>query len=138
MKAYSLDLRQRVLTACDAHEGTRKEIAKRFKVSEDWIYKLLRQRREIGSISPQYDHQGRKPIFQGRDLDRLKALVDRHPDATLEELRELSGKNCSIMAVFRALDRLGQRYKKRPAEPANKTVRTFGRSVKNGSRRSKR
>ena len=137
MKAYSIDLRQRVLAACDAQKGTRKEIAKRFKVSEDWIYKLLRQRREIGNIDPQYDHQGRKPIFQGQDLDRLKALVDRHPDATLEELRELSGKNCSIMAVFRALDRLDQRYKKRPSVLANKTVRTFVRNVKCGSRKSK-
>jgi len=138
MKAYSVDLRERVLAACDAKEGTKRGIAKRFKVSEDWIYKLLRQRRELGTLEPQYHRRGRKPVFQGKSLERLKALVDAQPDRTLEELRDLSGKPCSIMAVVRALDRLGSRYKKRRSKRENKTARTSGRSARRGGGGSRR
>ena len=119
-----MDLRERVLAACDAQEGTRKDIARRFKVSEPWIYHLLRRRRENGEYESWDSHAGRKPIFEGKSLKRLKALVDAQPDRTLEELRDLSGKPCSIMAVARALDRLGGRYKKRRSTLASRTAQT--------------
>ena len=41
MKAYSNDLRQRVLAACDRGEGTREQIARRFDVGVAWVYRLL-------------------------------------------------------------------------------------------------
>ena len=41
MVAYSVDLRERVLAAVDAGEGTQQEIAERFRVSARWIRKLL-------------------------------------------------------------------------------------------------
>ena len=41
MKAYSIDLRERVVAACDARDGTREQIAARFSVSVSWIRKLL-------------------------------------------------------------------------------------------------
>ena len=138
MKAYSMDLRERVVAACDAKEGTKRAIADRFKVSEDWIYKLFRQGQELGTLAPQYHRRGRKAVFQGRSLNRLKALVDEQPDRTLKELRDLSGKSCSIMAVARALDRLGGRYKKRRSKRANRTDRTSDRSVRRGAGESRR
>lgn len=138
MRAYSIDLRERVLAACDGKEGTRRAIAKQFKVSEDWIYKMIKQRRELGTIEPQYHRCGRKAIFQGKSLKHLKALVEQQPDRTLEELRDLSGKPCSIMAVARALDRLGGRYKKRRSTPANKAARTSSRSARRGATKSRR
>lgn len=137
MKAYSLDLRERVLAACDAQEGTKRAIAKRFKVSEDWIYKLVRQRRELGTLAPQYHRRGRKAVFQGPSLKRLKALVDEQPDRTLEELRDLSGQSCSIMAVARALARLGSRYKKRRSRLVSRTAQMSARNAPRGSRRSR-
>ena len=51
MKAYSTGLRQRVIAACDARDGTRQQIAARFTVSESWIRKLLRQRRDTGCVA---------------------------------------------------------------------------------------
>ena len=39
MKAYSMDLRERVLAACDAGMGT-KEAAERFGVCESWLRRL--------------------------------------------------------------------------------------------------
>ena len=53
-----------------------------------------------------------RPTYEGPDAKRLDAFVQKHPDATLETIRDGTGKACSIMAVHRALQRLGWRYKK--------------------------
>ena len=47
-KQISLDLRERIVAACDAQEGTREEVAKRFKVSLGMVKKLLAQRARTG------------------------------------------------------------------------------------------
>jgi len=52
MKAYSIDLRERVVAACDAGDSTREQIAARFSVSVSWIRDLLKRRRQTGSIEP--------------------------------------------------------------------------------------
>jgi len=52
MAAYSMDLRERVVAACDEGTDTRGEIAERFSVSESWIRRLRQRRREAGSIAP--------------------------------------------------------------------------------------
>lgn len=124
MKTYSMDLRERVLAACDASDGTKRQIARRFGVSESWVYFLMKRRRDTGQIVSWDSHAGRKAIFKGQGLQRLKALVEQHPDATLEELRDLSGQDCSVMAVHRALERLGAARKKRHSARRSNTGRT--------------
>jgi len=124
METYSMDLRERVVRAYDEELGTQQEIARLFKVSVPWIKKLLRQRRRTGSIAPLPHGGGWTPKFSGRKLEQLKAMVDRDPDATLKELLEQSGVNGSIMAVHRALERLGCRRKKSRSAPSSKTDRT--------------
>ena len=54
-------------------------------------------------------------------MAKLDALLAKRPDATLEQLREATGKTCSIMAVHRALARLDWRYKKSRYERVSKT-----------------
>jgi transposase len=49
-KQISLDLRERIVAACDAQEGTREEVAKRFKVSLGMVKKLLAQRARTGDL----------------------------------------------------------------------------------------
>ena len=51
MTAYSLDLRERVVAACD-NGATEKEAAVRFGVSEDTVQRYKRQRRERGTLVP--------------------------------------------------------------------------------------
>ena len=63
MKAYSTDLRQRVVAAYDAREGTQEQVAARFAVSVSWVRKLLRQRRDTGSIEPRPHGGGHAPAF---------------------------------------------------------------------------
>jgi len=123
MKTYSLDLRERVLAAYDQKVGSQKQVADLFGVSVAWLKKLRRQRRETGSIAPKPHGGGWTPKFSGQTLAALQALVAEDPDATLEELLERSGVEASIMAVHRALERLGCRRKKSRCGPPSRTGR---------------
>jgi transposase len=122
MKTYSMDLRERVVAACDARTGTIEEVAARFSVSSSWVKKLLRLRRESGSFLPKPHGGGRVAVFIGERLAQLKNWVEEEPDATLEELLERSQVDASIMAVHRALERLGCRRKKSPSGRQSRIV----------------
>ena len=126
MQTYSDDLRERVVRACDEKRGTRKEIAELFSVSTAWIRRLLQRRRASGDFSARR-RGGCKPAkFRGEKLDQLRAWVDEQPDATLQELLDRSGVDASIMAVHRALERLGCHRKKVPARQRTRTPRCDG------------
>ena len=119
MRAYSMDLRQRVVAACDTRDGTRAQIAARFSVSVSWIRDLLRRRRQTGSIAPKPHGGGRPPAFDAEAAERLRAAVRDDDDATLAELAEAAGVACVPSAVHRALLRLGiTRKKSRGAPPS--------------------
>jgi transposase len=123
MKTYSMDLRQRVVDAYDHKMGTLKEIATRFSVSLSWVQKLMRLRRTCGSFAPKPHGGGRRPKFEGERLAELKRWVEQKPDATLQELLERSKVPASIMAVQRALKRLGCRLKKSRCVPPSRIAR---------------
>jgi len=135
MKTYSLDLRERVTKAYDQKVGAQAEIARLFGVSVPWIKKLLRQLRETGSLAPKPHGGGQQPAFDGEELENLKELVGQNPDATLRELRELSGVKCGVMAVWRTLKKLGCRRKKSRFTLRSGTDRTSGRNGKSGAKR---
>jgi len=70
-----MDLRERVVAACDSGSWKREEIAERFGVSTAWIRRLLQRRRETGNYAPKQTKRGRKPAFSGEVLDRLDRLA---------------------------------------------------------------
>jgi transposase len=123
MKAYSLDLRKRVLATYDSGKFSLNHIAEQFQVTTRWIQKLRRQREQEGSIAPKPQNQGRKPAFQGKHLEQLNTFVQTHPDATLEDIQEHFSRRvpCSIVTIHNTLKRLGWRYKKNRYEPVSKT-----------------
>ena len=138
MKPFSMDLRERVVTACATGTDTQAAVAKRFQVSLVWVKKLLQRKRNSGSIAPFPHGGGRKPVFEGESLEKLKTAVQATPDATLQELLEKTGVTASVMAVYRALERIDCRRKKSRCTPANKNVRTSKRGVKSGKRKPAR
>ena len=117
MEPYSIDLRKRVLAACDRGEGT-KFVSKRFGVSASWVRRLNKRRLESGELAPRRPGGNRRGKFNDRALERLRKRVEAHPDATLEQLRvwadDKLGIRCSIMAVCRAVKRIGMTFKKKP------------------------
>jgi transposase len=113
MKPLSNDLRVRILTAVDNHEGSRRELAERFAVDVSTITRLLQLRRQTGAADPRPHAGGREPTLDPDRLGRLRDLVERTPDATLEQLRQGLGIAGSIMIVWRGLKRLGITRKKK-------------------------
>jgi transposase len=123
MKTLSMDLRERILTAYDQAQGTREEVAKRFRVSLGMVKKLLQQRRRTGEIGPRHHLAGRKARLLPAYRDQLAALVARQPDLTLAELRDQLGMACTVPAVHQVLTAMGLTYKKRRSMPPNRTGR---------------
>ena len=115
MKTLSLDLRERILAAYDADEGTREEVAHRFRVSLGMIKKLLQQRRRTGDIAPRHRFSGRKPKILDRHRQHLRRLLAQQPDLTLGELRTATRLACSLPAIHYVLADLGLTYKKNAA-----------------------
>jgi transposase len=124
MKADSIDLRQRVVAAYDAGEGTQEQLAARFAVSASWVRKILRQRRITGSIEPKPHGGGHAPAFDPAADARLRQAVRDDSDATLEERGHAVGVACSPSAVYRALDRLGITRKKSRGGRPSRTARS--------------
>ena len=114
MKAYSIDLRQRVIAAHDAGQGTHQQVAVRFAVSVSWVRKVLRQRRQSGSIAPKPHGGGRARVIDGEAGGRLRQAVASNHDATLAELAQAVGVRASPSMVHRALKALGITRKKSP------------------------
>lgn len=112
MKAYSTDLRERVVAACDASDATRAQVAARFSVSVDRIRKLMRQCRETGSIAPKPHGGGHASAFDAEADRRLREAIRADDDATLRELAEAAGVASCASAVHRALKWLGITRKK--------------------------
>jgi len=115
MEAYSLDLRQRVLKACDEQKWTVVEIAERYKVGRWWVHKLQRQRRSGLGIAPRKGKAGQPRRLGPEQLNRLEQIVAKHPDATLEEINDQLRCGCTAVTIHNTLRRLGYRYKKNAA-----------------------
>ena len=111
MKAYSMDLRVRVLGDCDSGLRTG-EVAAKYRVSPAWVRRLKQRRRETGQIGPRRQRHGPRPKLSGHE-DELASRVREQPDATAEELRTRLTVSVSRPTIQRALRRLGLSYKKR-------------------------
>jgi transposase len=124
MRTLSLDLRERILSSYDKHEGTRPEVAHRFRVSLGMVKKLLQQRRRTGDIAPRHHFAGRKPMIVAAHRSEMRRLLTQKNDLTLKELRAATGLQCSLQAINVVLGKMGLTYKKRHSMPANKIVQT--------------
>jgi transposase len=110
MKAYAMDLRERVLADCD--DGmTTAEVAEAHRVSPAWVRRLKRRRRETGEVAPRVARPGPAPVLAG-EADRLREVVRANPDRTAAEYRQLLGTSTATVTVWRALRRLGLTHKK--------------------------
>jgi transposase len=124
MRTASLDLRERILAAYDNEEGTRPEIARRFRVSLGLVKKLLQQRRRTGDIAPRHRFSGRKPTIVASHRSQLRTLLTKKNDLTLKELRTATRLQCSLQAINVVLAKMGLTYKKRHLAPASRTAPT--------------
>ena len=111
MRAYSTDLRERIVAAVQRGEHSIRQIAHLFSVSLSCVVRLLQHQRCTGSVQPK--PKGVRP----RKLDaaaeaRLLELVRAQPDATLAELRDALPTTAALSTLWRAIGRLGLTVKK--------------------------
>jgi transposase len=132
MKTFSLDLRTRILAACDKHDSTRQQVADRFGVSLGFVKKLLGQRKRVGVVGDLYFRAGRKQAVSEEKRARMREYVRLHPGATLAEIASACRLSCTIATVDNTLRRMGLTYKKRRCAPPSRTAGTSPRSGKPG------
>lgn len=115
MKAYSVDLRQRVLDALK-RGMSRKDVIKTFAVSEGSIKRWIKLQRERNTLAARRP-SGRRAIIKPQDDGVVRRLVAATPDATLQEYteqwNELHDKPLSQWTLGRAIRRLQLTRKKR-------------------------
>ena len=87
MKAYSLDLRERVAAACQQPGRTIGAVAAQFSVSVFFVQKLLQRQRTSGSLAPRSLCGGPAPCLDASSRADLVACLRQQPDATLDALR---------------------------------------------------
>jgi len=125
MRAYSTDLKERVVRAVAAGQPMR-EAARRFNVCVNTVKRAVVQARETGSLE-------RKPIpgyprrIGPEQEAALRARLETAPDATVLEhcawWAEQTGQHLSEATMWRAMRRLGWTRKKRHWQPASVTSR---------------
>ena len=124
-KAYSDDLRRKLLEAHDRGEGSLMELAQRFGVSVPWAWKISRQRRRTGQMERVEQRHGPPSRITAEVQASLRGLVRQQPDATLVELQQRLWASerirISVQHLWRILQRLGLRLKKSRSTPRNKT-----------------
>ena len=84
-RAYSLDLRERVFGAWQRGEGSQREIAARFGVSERFVRGVVRRQRESGSVAAKAHGGGQVALATPEKLAALEAQVAAHNDHTVAE-----------------------------------------------------
>lgn len=118
MKAYSVDLRQKIVDAYEQKEGSQRELAKRFKVSPNFVRLLLKRRQTEGTIEPK-PHTGGFAAKLAGQQSIVQQLVEQDNDATLEELCEQIEQRTQIRVscstLCRTLQQLNLTRKKNSA-----------------------
>jgi transposase len=85
LAAYSIDLPQKILRACERRLGSHRIIAHRFGVSVAFVEKVC-QHRTTGNIAPKPHAGGQQPRLDAAAHVALRRLVRDNPAATLQEL----------------------------------------------------
>jgi transposase len=104
MKAYALDLRERVVKFIQ-NGGSKAEAARRFDLGRSSVYRYW-DAVQTGTLAPKTSWGKWRKL----DPEKLQAHVKKHPDATLKELQTVFG--VSHHAVWVRLGQLGFTLKK--------------------------
>lgn len=119
-KAYSDDLRCRLLEAYEAGRGTLRDLAEVFRVSFGYAKKIRGQQLRTGQKErPVQSQHGPVSCVTAEVQQQMRTALRQQPDMTLAELQERiqqsRGVRLSRSLTWLWLRRLGLRYKKNSA-----------------------
>jgi transposase len=125
MRAYSVDLRVRVLEAAEGGETTA-DLADRFAVSPAWVRRLRQRHRQTGEVGPRVGRPTRTRKLAAHHA-RIRELLAATPDLTLAELRDELKVAVALSTLWAAVRSLGYTFKKsRPGGRAGPAGRAGG------------
>jgi len=139
-KAYSNDLRRKLLEAYDRGQGSLRELAERFGVSSPYAWKISAQRKRTGQVERVEQRHGPESKVTGAVEQQLRTWVRQQPDLTLGEIQERLWETArlevSVARLWQVLRRRMQlRLKKSHSTPRNKTPRRISSGGRRGGRR---
>ena len=112
MRAYSQDLRDRVISKYNTGEYQIKQLASMYQMSRQTIGEWVKRYKAMGDYgSRQHLSKGRKIIFN----DRKKVLeyLDKNPNSDGITIRDNVAPNVAMSTFYDALSRMKITYKKR-------------------------
>lgn len=110
-KAYSYDLRQKVINAIELDGMRKSEAAQVFQLSRNTIDLWLKRKADTGDyqVKPNRTTGNRHKIT---DWDRFRAFVKQHGDKTQAQMAALWDGDISARTISRALHKIGWSRKK--------------------------
>ena len=116
MKAYSIDLREKIVQAYEKGDTSVRKVASRFGVAKSFVQKLLLIKKTQGDLKPRPQGGSMKGELDGCST-QLIAMVEQYPDRTLLEYCEYWGTTydnwLSTSTMCRALQKQKLTLKKR-------------------------
>jgi putative transposase len=128
MRAYSVDLRERIAAAAEQENSSVRAVARQFGVSAATVSRYARQKRQQQTLAPKRPPGGKRRLEEAT-LAALLQQVEQQPDQTLTELHAWLGQHypavsVSRATVHRALVGAGLTYKKRRWSPPSEMRRS--------------
>ena len=95
MKAYSIDLREKIINTYERGDTSIRKVAVQFGIAKSYVQKLIRQKRLEGHLEPKKQGGAMKGKLDdyGRELAEM---VQSYPDLTLLEYCEYFGEKYNV------------------------------------------
>jgi transposase len=123
MKAYSLDLRQKIIETYESGAVTQRELAEQFHVSLNFIVTLLRRWRNDETLEAKKRGAVMKPRLTPEIMQFLDEQIKQECDLSLAQLVELVEEKYSVVVSTKTMSRMlireNLRYKKNVFTPVN-------------------
>ncbi len=136
-RAYSDDLRRKILGLYERGKLSLAALAERFGVSEGFTKKIRRQQLRTGRMERSPQRYGTRKQATAEVQEQLREMLKRQPDLTLAELQERLYESrrvaLSLSGLWRVLGKMGLRLKKSRSTPKNRTRRKTSNVARRGA-----
>ena len=138
-RAYSDDLRRKLLEAHSRGDGSLRELAERFGVSHPYALKISAQRKRSGEMERKPQRRGTRSRMTAEIQQHLRRWLKSQTDLTLVQLQErvweAEREHFSLQHLWRTLKKMGLRLKKSHSTPKNRTAKRTGAVARHGAKR---
>ena len=92
---------------------TAKDLSEIFNIHISSVYRIVKQKRDTGSVKFQTNKRGRKSVLTEKDLKNISGLIDSQPDITINEIIEKLELKATNETVRKAVIKMRYKYKKK-------------------------